>query len=111
MNQTLIAELEKLNDAYPFRVCEVETLDGRRIRLTQRFRKLWGADEKKDGDIRIENGAIAYRATRSSRTLFIFCRPGSGHSAGCTIIRSGSVSPPLPLCLVSHSASVWQLAP
>ena len=60
MNQTLIKELEKLNDRYPFRVFEVETLDGRRIRVTQRFRKLWGVEEKKDGDIRIENGAIAF---------------------------------------------------
>jgi hypothetical protein len=60
MNATLIAELEKLNDRYPFRVFEVETLDGRRIRITQRFRKLWGSEEKKDGDIRIENGMIAF---------------------------------------------------
>jgi hypothetical protein len=60
MNTTLITELEKLNEAFPFRVFELETLDGRRIRITQRFRKLWTREEKQDGDIRIENGMIAF---------------------------------------------------
>lgn len=59
MNETLVAELEKLNQTYPFRVFELETLDGRRIRITKPFRKLWGAEEKKAGDIKIENGVIA----------------------------------------------------
>lgn len=60
MNATLIAELEKLNDQYPFRSFELETRDGRRIRITQRFHKLWTSEEKKDGDIKIENGMIAF---------------------------------------------------
>jgi hypothetical protein len=60
MNTTLITELEKLNEAYPFRVFELETLDGRRIRVTQRFRKLWTREEKQDGDIRIEGGMVAF---------------------------------------------------
>src|SRR5262249_16319357 len=59
MNKILIAELDKLNETYPFRVFELETLDGRRIRVTQRFRKLWDAEEKADGDIVVQGEVIA----------------------------------------------------
>jgi hypothetical protein len=56
MNKILIAELEKLNETFPFRPFEVETLDGRRIRVTQRIRYLY---EKAEGDIVVQGDVIA----------------------------------------------------
>ena len=57
MNKILITELEKLNDAFPFRAFELETLDGRRIRVTQRIRRLWSGQNAED-DIVIEGEVI-----------------------------------------------------
>lgn len=55
----MIAELDKLSQAYPFRAFELETTDGRRIRVTKPYsvQSLYGSEE---GDIRLKNGTIAY---------------------------------------------------
>lgn len=63
MNKTLIAEFEKASEAYPFRPFEVETIDGRRIRITKPFsvQKIYGNEEIRElGDIRIKNGISAF---------------------------------------------------
>jgi hypothetical protein len=75
MNKTLITELERINDSYPYRVLELETLDGRRIRITKRFRKLWTEEEKQDGDIKIENGLIAFLRYDELRDIIYFPPP------------------------------------
>jgi hypothetical protein len=57
MNKIMIEKLEKLND-YPFRVFELETRDGRRIRLTRHYTTLYGEHQKANGDIQVEQDTL-----------------------------------------------------
>src|SRR4029077_3463228 len=76
MNNTLIEQLARLNEKYPFRVFELETLDGCRIRVTKRYRTLYGEEQKTDGDIRIENdGLLALLRYNELKDVIYFVPP------------------------------------
>lgn len=72
MNKILIEELERLNTTYPFRVYELETLDGRRIRVSRHFQHLYGQE---GADIKVENGAIAYLRYEELKDVIYFVPP------------------------------------
>jgi hypothetical protein len=70
MKPEVRAQLEKLNDSYPFRPFELETLDGRRVRVTRPLRRLYGED--KGGDLMTSDDSIQVLSYAELKDVILF---------------------------------------